>query len=289
MTTDFRTSDHSSACARFDAQLGAWLEHDLDRVEHGWMTAHRATCAACDAMVRELEAIVTEASALPLVTPSRDLWSGIEARLAAPVIPLPTAAATESRGARTPRSVSVRWFAVAATLLVAVSSGVTWRLAVGRNSGDARVDSARGGNAPAAVEIASGTAGMNDSATSQGLVAGTSADEARTTPVTDRVSPATANGRVRLVRASDEEFDLADPNVTYEREIVALRRIVDERFTELDSGTVAELRRNLDIIDRAISDSRAALARDPRNGVVSSQLDRTLQAKLDLLRRVALL
>jgi hypothetical protein len=289
MTTDFRTSDHSSACARFDAQLGAWLEHDLDRVEHGWMTAHRATCAACDTMVRELEAIVTEASALPALTPPRDLWSGIEARLAAPVIPLPTAAAAESRGVRTPRSVSVRWFAVAATLLVAVSSGVTWRLAVGRNSGDTRVDSARGGNAPAAVEIASGTDGMNDSATSQGLVSSTSADEARTTPVTDRVSQATANGRVRLVRASDEEFDLADPNVTYEREIVALRRIVDERFTELDSGTVAELRRNLDIIDRAISDSRAALARDPRNGVVSSQLDRTLQAKLDLLRRVALL
>jgi len=77
--------------------------------------------------------------------------------------------------------------------------------------------------------------------------------------------------------------------VTFEREIVALRRIVDERFTELDPGTVTELRRNLDIIDRAISDSRQALARDPRSGVVSSQLDRALQAKLELLRRVALL
>jgi hypothetical protein len=64
---------------------------------------------------------------------------------------------------------------------------------------------------------------------------------------------------------------------------------VDERFTELDPGTVTELRRNLDIIDRAIGDSRAALARDPRSGVVSAQLDRALQAKLELLRRVALL
>jgi len=77
--------------------------------------------------------------------------------------------------------------------------------------------------------------------------------------------------------------------VTFEREIVALRLIVDERFTELDTATVRELRRNLDIIDRAIADSRAALARDPRSALVSSQLDRALQAKLDLLRRVALL
>jgi len=52
---------------------------------------------------------------------------------------------------------------------------------------------------------------------------------------------------------------------------------------------VRELRRNLDIIDRAIADSRAALARDPRSALVSSQLDRALQTKLDLLRRVALL
>ena len=289
MTTDFRTSDHSSACARFDAQLGAWLEHDLDRAEHGWMTAHRAACASCDTMVRELEDIVTEASALPVVTPARDLWTGIEARLAAPVIPLPTAASAERRDRRAPRSVSIRWFAVAATLLVAVSSGVTWRLAVGRNGGGARGGDSLGSNAPAAVGLASGTPGTTDSAGSPGMLTGAAQDDAKTTAVTGRVSSAAANGRVRLVRAGEEEFDLADPNVTYEREIVALRRIVDERFAELDSGTVAELRRNLDIIDRAISDSRAALARDPRNGIVSSQLDRTLQAKLDLLRRVALL
>jgi hypothetical protein len=79
------------------------------------------------------------------------------------------------------------------------------------------------------------------------------------------------------------------PEVTYEREITALRRIVDERFTELDSSTVTELRRNLLIIDQAIVDSRKALAKDPRSAFVSSQLDRALQAKLDLMRRVALL
>jgi hypothetical protein len=87
---------------------------------------------------------------------------------------------------------------------------------------------------------------------------------------------------------SDDE-DVHNAGVTFEREIIALRLIVDERFTELDTATVRELRRNLDIIDRAIAESRAALARDPRSVLVSSQLDRALQAKLDLLRRVALL
>jgi hypothetical protein len=101
--------------------------------------------------------------------------------------------------------------------------------------------------------------------------------------------PAVPSRATRLVTNQADDAGALDPNTTYEREISALRRIVDERFTELDPATVTELRRNLDIIDRAIGDSRAALARDPRSGVVSAQLDRALQAKLDLLRRVALL
>ena len=77
--------------------------------------------------------------------------------------------------------------------------------------------------------------------------------------------------------------------MVYEREISALRRIVDDRFVELDTVTVQELRRNLDIIDRAIGDSRKALARDPRSALLATQLDRALETKLALLRRVALL
>jgi len=91
----------------------------------------------------------------------------------------------------------------------------------------------------------------------------------------------------RTVAAVDDELDAAD--ATFEREITVLRRIVDERFTELDTATVRELRRNLEIIDRAIADSRDLLQRDPRSGLLAAQLDRALRAKLDLLRRVALL
>jgi hypothetical protein len=78
---------------------------------------HRAGCAECRALWAELEAIGAEAAQLPLLTPSRDLWSGIEARIA-----------TAPRRLPFHRRQSVR-LAIAASLLVAVSSAVTWQLA----------------------------------------------------------------------------------------------------------------------------------------------------------------
>ena len=97
---------------------------------------------------------------------------------------------------------------------------------------------------------------------------------------------ASAPARGTLVRNASS---MSDVDAIYEREIAALRRIVDQRFAELDSATVTELRRNLEAIDQAIEDSRRALERDPRSGLLSTELDRTLEAKLALMRRVALL
>lgn len=88
-------------------------EHDVENERH------RAECAECQTLWTELEAIGAEAAQLPLLTPSRDLWSGIEARISsgAAVRALPF---YKKQGVR---------LALAASLLVAVSSGVTWRLA----------------------------------------------------------------------------------------------------------------------------------------------------------------
>lgn len=99
-------------------------EHDLIN------ESHRAGCAECMAAWAELEAISAEARALPQLTPSRDLWAGIEARITSPAL------------ARAER----RWFtrpavrmAAAAALLVMATSAVTWRLATDTN-GPARVE-----------------------------------------------------------------------------------------------------------------------------------------------------
>lgn len=288
MTTDLRqTSERSDRtdCTRFDAQLGAFIERDLSATEQAWMQRHRATCADCDATVRELEQLVSEAAALPELQPPRDLWAGIEARLEAPVIPLPTAA--RRAPASHTRTVSVKWLAVAATMLVAVSSGVTWQLTRTRTAPAGMSDSAT-----AAPAVATNTSSdTNDTIAHDGAaLAAPTAELMVASPSAMSSSASSASARTaRLASNRGDDADVLDVNRTYEREITALRRIVDERFTELDPATVTELRRNLDIIDRAIGDSRAALARDPRSGVVSAQLDRALQAKLELLRRVALL
>jgi hypothetical protein len=75
----------------------------------------------------------------------------------------------------------------------------------------------------------------------------------------------------------------------YGKEIDMLQRIVSDRKTQLDSGTVAIIERNLRIIDAAISQSKAALARDPASQLLSDQLTRALDKKVELLRTAAML
>jgi hypothetical protein len=212
------------------------------------------------------------------MAPSRDLWSGIEARLDTTVIPI-SAAASQTRVART---VSVRTFAIAATMLVAVTSGITWRLA---ERGTAEPASA---TSPTAV-----SAGTTDSVNDQRLPGASVEIVAASPSTTSRTPVSAASGSgtrlvSRDVARSDDGVD-TDADAVYEREISALRRIVDDRVVELDTVTVRELRRNLGIIDQAIGDSRRALARDPRSALLATQLDRALETKLALLRRVALL
>jgi hypothetical protein len=75
----------------------------------------------------------------------------------------------------------------------------------------------------------------------------------------------------------------------YDQQILAMRQILDSRRDQLDPKTVAIIEKNLRVIDTAIAESRAALARDPANGFLASQLDASLNTKLELLRTVAML
>jgi hypothetical protein len=77
--------------------------------------------------------------------------------------------------------------------------------------------------------------------------------------------------------------------VVYGQEIARLRTILDERRAGLDSSTVVAVERSLNAIDDAIADARAALAIDGSNQFLNEQLNRALEKKLGVLRRVALL
>jgi hypothetical protein len=94
---------------------------------------------------------------------------------------------------------------------------------------------------------------------------------------------------VRLVRRDADPAATVPGAAAYDREIAALRAVVRERSGELDSATVSVLVRNLGIIDAAIAQSRAALARDPHSQFLGDQLTRALGQKVELLRTVALM
>jgi hypothetical protein len=104
-----------------------------------------------------------------------------------------------------------------------------------------------------------------------------------TTTSGSRALPAVVRGPAPDVRPASREA------ATYDRDVAALRTIVTQRRSELDSATVAVLERNLAIIDAAIAESRAALSRDPRSPVVGDQLQRALARKVELLRTIATL
>jgi hypothetical protein len=216
--------------------------------------SHRAACGECTATWAELDAISAEARALPLLTPSRDLWAGVDARIGARI----DANATPSGGAldRAER----RWFrspalrmAAAAAVLVVASSAVTWRIATDR------IDASP-------TDVTTGVAtGTSDSAAA----------------VRAALTEAPA-GSPRYTQASYES-DFA----AMDAEIRTMQALLNERRAELDPSTIAVLERSLTLIDQAISESRAALLNDPASQFLAAQLARSYSTKLTLLRATA--
>ena len=100
------------------------LDGTLSDTQRAQLDAHLAACAACRTVARDLEQIHAAAASLPTLTPSRDLWSGIEARLEDPAGSL----GTHQRG---PIARWTSWqMAAAAAVLMAVTAGGTWFVAV---------------------------------------------------------------------------------------------------------------------------------------------------------------
>jgi anti-sigma factor RsiW len=278
------TRDHSMTCDDFEGRLSDYLERALSASDRAAMGAHCAHCNACAALVGDLQRIVSSAATLPLLPPSRDLWSGIAHRIDAPVTSLIERG--NVTGAR--RTVSLRQLAAAAVLLVGLSSGGTYVLL--------RM-TATPGNAPLTA-ASTKVAAVSVLSDVQPRAVAHDSTEARhsASPATSRGANASINGasegsagasREAATRRASYSSDMTQQ--VYEREISTMRRIVDERLGNLDSATVIVIERNLAIIDKAIADSKNALANDPHSGFLSTQLDRALEAKLSTLRRVALL
>ena len=270
-------------CEAFDAALPDYLEGTLDGSLRASVERHLRECVRCAGLVRDIENIRDEAAALPDLVPSRDLWAGIEARIVAPVIPL--AARPERQ-----RRLVPAWMGIAAAALIVSTAGVTYLLTARslRPSGDSRV--AIGTPALQTPSPNSVAPGATAPATATG-----GADVQRNVP--DQSDPArlvqtsteTSRSAVPATLASQNQSGSAPSDAVYGKEIEMLQNIVKQRKTQLDSSTVAVIQRNLEIIDAAIGQSRAALARDPASRMLNQQLTHALDKKVELLRTAAML
>lgn len=251
--TDHTTSDTRMpmTCGEFEPLVQDYLENDVGLQTRERMDAHRLGCAACDALVTGLIDITARAAKLDDLQPARDLWAGIESRIEAEVVPIPTpvngvpAAAPVAETAATPvrRQLPAAWKALlAASLLVAATATITWRMATRMAT-------------PADTQVA-------------------------TAPDTGFALAMDGTRNVRL--GTGPTLDQ-----TYDQEIAGLRKIVDERLPELDSVTVVTLQKNLKIIDDAIAACKAALSESPSSAFLLDQLTDAYDSKLRVLRAVA--
>jgi hypothetical protein len=266
-------------CEQFSDRLADHLEEELPEVVRAAMESHADVCASCGALLADLAVLRDQAGALPALEPSRDLWAGIGERIDARVLPLemPVARRSATRRAWVP--------AVAAAALVLVTAGITHVLTRAKYDptiairGATSIAAARTDTPAAPPQVMSGSpGGVNSSTVSEQPPA----PSARGILVSR--TPATA---ARTTSAGKLMEEHAQP--VYDREILELRKIVGERRSQLDPRTVAVLEQSIAVIDSAIAQSRAALAKDPASGFLATQLNHSLEKKVELLRTAALL
>jgi len=267
----------SMSCGQFADALPDLLERDVDETGRARLEAHAVSCSECGPLLADLRKLRIDAANLPPLTPSRDLWSGIAARIEAPVVEITPSGGTVERwnGETVERSSSSQprrrfmpvWVGLAAAGLVAVTATVTYELT--KPTG--------GVSSPASVTASAETAAdRTPPAQSTGATP--------TTP--DTVPPfhrSTVPPSVSL--ASNKPTAEA----TFDAEIKRLRAIVAARRSTLDTTTIAVIEKNLKVIDGAIAQCRDALRRDPASRFLIESLNDALDTKVQLLRTAAML
>ena len=273
-------------CDGFAAELATYLEGDAPDAVRAAMEAHAAGCSDCRQLLEDIGDIRDEAAALPALTPSRDLWSGIAERIDAPVIPFQT----------TRRTIATRrtWTrpAIAAAALVVFTAGIThfatrWSMSERVAStpvAPRQVATAIPTPAPDSVHPSptSGTAAIvSDPSRTSGKTVSTRSVERRASTS----EPESSRPRPLYFASGENVMRTTEP--VYDREIEKLRHIVKTRRAQLDPKTITVLEQPIAVSDSAIAQSRAALAKDPASGFLATQLNHSLEKKVELLRTAA--
>jgi hypothetical protein len=224
----------------------------------------------------DLTGIRTVAAALPPISPSRDLWAGIESRIRTPVVPLVEGMVT----AKPRRQISLRSAAIAAGLLALVNAGVSYRF----------MNRAPVATAPVVAPEPVAPAPVVPMRTT---VQAPRVNAPLPFPVIMTTPPLRGSTIVLAANGDGPDQPQQQPRrreaakLGYDREIGRLRAIVDSGRHKLDPATVALLDRNLRIIDAAIDQVNAALQRDSSSTFQIESLNNVYQTKVKLLRMAA--
>ena len=273
-------TDSNMTCEAFDAALPDYLEGTMDGSVRASVERHLSECVRCTSLVRDLENITQEAASLPDLAPSRDLWAGIESRIAAPVIAL---GATPARQ----RKLAPAWMGIAAAALIVSTAGITYTLTA-RTIRSSAVATAVPSPASTQITAAKPVTVMTAPEPAGPIDTGgpVSSGVAR---LAQNGSASTSRSGVQASLASQTQAAINPADGIYVKEIALLQDVVRQKKSQLDPSTVAIIERNLQIIDAAIEQSRAALIRDPASRMLSQQLTHALDKKIELLRTAAML
>lgn len=270
-------------CAECDELFLEYFEGELDNARKSMLEAHASSCARCQGLIRDIEGITEAAANLPRLEPSRDLWKGIETRIAPEVVPI----GYRREGIHLSRRV----IGLAAAALIVASSSITY-VATRTTKKPQRVV-----NNPSEVFTPQNEIGPSQPA----QVEPAPAPETTTTesaPEPSKAAPAPSKVRrpsvgTAPVASPSTKLAANAPLTPAEKaiapEIVQLQQMLKQRRNQLDPSTVKVVEDNLALIDAAVKQAREALMRDPASGFLTEQLDGALQKKVELLRTVALL
>lgn len=237
-----------------EAALNEYVDGSLPAEECARVERHLSACDACAASAAALFRLVEEVRALPRsVRPSRDLRPAIRARIGGlPDAPRRRAPVEPGPGARSGAAAR------------ALAAGVRPR---------------RLAQAAAVVLLVASTAAVTRWLVLRDAREAGSAGAAAGAPAAVAAPDRPEAGDVVALAAFRRDES------RYTAAIAELEAALRRDRARLAPETLRILRRNLEVIDRALAESRAALARDPANAELERMILSTYSKKLELLRR----
>jgi hypothetical protein len=220
-------------CSRYTQAIQELVDGTLGAIRKAELQQHLDQCAACRALVADLQQIRDLAGTLDHPAPPDGVWLQVAGRLRQEGRVQPPPPVMKTRSSRT------ALIAIAAGLLVAIGASLVLLLPVLDSNGADR--QASGASTPG------------------GNAAG---DEP--------------------VQTIEDHFRLAEQHM--QTGIAKLEAAAKTDDTAIDAQTAAMLKKNLEMIDQAIAESRAALKAEPQSTIARDSLFNALRRKVALLQ-----